>query len=295
MALSPTSTAYFQFHVALLLWGFTAILGDIISLSALVLVWWRVGMSGAMLGLVPHTVSEVWRMTSSVRKSYLIAGLLVALHWLCFYGSIKLANASVAVLTLSTSAVFTVIFEALVFKHRINRTDILFGGLVIPIMWLITSGLPSGLFWGLVVGLLSAMLLSAFTIVNKLYVHDAHPRAITFLEMVVSWVFLGAVAGAVQVFDGGMQWLPTGLDWAWLLVLSLCCTVIPFILSLMALRFLSAFTANFLFNLEPVYGILLAAVILKDYKELSQGFYLGAGLLLVLVLFYSWPKARAKS
>lgn len=213
-------------------------------------------------------------------------GVLIALHWLSFFGSIKYANASIALVAMSTSALFTAFIEPFFTRERIKKMDILFGIAVVPGMILIVKDLNDQMLIGLIIGLVSSFLAATFAVLNKHYINETEPAAMTFLELGSSWLFLSLLIPLLWLSDSDMAFVPQGFDWLYLVILALLCTNLTFILHFTALRRISAFVSNLVINLEPVYGIIMAALILGDYKELNSGFYIGVFMILTLVAMY---------
>lgn len=280
------SRAYLYLHIAVFLWGFTAILGDLITLSAFWLVWWRVGITSSSLLLIRRTRRHLHGLSARTLAIYAGIGILIALHWLTFFGSIKYANASIALVAMSTTALFTAFLEPIYGKQKVRSVDILFGISVVPAMLLIVKDLDYQMTIGLGIGLLSAFLASVFAVLNKHYIHDSEPDAMTFVELGSSWLFLSIMIILVWHLNGDMNWWPKGLDWVYLIILALVCTNLTFILHFQALRHITAFVSNLVINLEPVYGIIMAAIILGDHEELHPSFYIGVLLILSLVITY---------
>ncbi len=275
--------AYLELHLAVFLWGFTAILGDLIQLSALTLVWWRVFLTSLSLVFfvrIGRIVGEV-----GLRRFLLLAGIgvIVALHWVTFYGAIKLANASIALICMATTSLFSSLLEPLIVGRRFVWYELLLGLFILPGIWLIVDGVDAGMNVGIGVGLLSAALVSIFTSLNKKYIGSSNPARITFIELGSATLFLAPFLYAL----GGERFWPAPLDWVYLLVLALLCTTLTFFLSLRALSKLSAFASNLTVNLEPVYGIFLAYFLLDDAQELNPNFYWGTLLILAAVFGYT--------
>ena len=274
--------AFWQIHFCVLLWGFTAILGKLISLPAQALVVWRMLLVSAFLAVLPRVWRGVRALPPRLIAIYAGIGAVVALHWLTFYGAIKLANASVAVSCLALGSIFAAVLEPLLTGKPHARSELLLGLMVIPGVVLLVGGVPLHMHTGIVVGVVSAFLTALFAVLNKRYVHDADPESVTFIEMLVGASFLAIVSigyfGLEQTFI-----LPDWRDAGLLLVLALACTLLPFILSLHALRHISAFSTQLALNLEPVYAILIAALWLKEHRELTPQFYLGVAIVLAAV------------
>jgi len=275
--------AYLELHLAVFLWGFTAILGDLIQLSALTLVWWRVLLTSISL-LAFIRIGSLLREVGR-RQALIFAGLgcIVALHWVTFYGAIKLANASVGLICMATTSLFSSITEPLITGRRFLWYELLLGAFILPGIWLIVDGIDASMTPGILVGLLSALLVAIFTSFNKRYVEVADPLRITFMELAAGTLFLTPLLP----FYGGTFLPPTPLDWLYLVVLAVICTTFTNFLFLRALKTLSAFAANLTVNLEPVYGIFLAYFLLNDAEELSPRFYVGTLVILVAVFGYT--------
>lgn len=282
--------AYIELHIAVLLWGFTAILGDLIQLSAITLVWWRVLLTSVSLIFfvrLPSIVREV-----GGRRLLLLAGIgvIVGLHWVTFYGAIKLANASIALICMATTSLFASLVEPFIVRRPFRWVELLLGVAILPGIYLVVNGAEADMTVGMLVGLLSALLVAVFTSLNKRYIGSSNPYRITFIELGAATVFLTPF---VFWLGGEVVW-PAPLDWAYLLVLALLCTTLTFVLSLRSLNRLSAFASNLTVNLEPVYGICLAYFLLDDGRELGPNFYWGAALIVAAVFGYSGLSSFAR-
>jgi drug/metabolite transporter (DMT)-like permease len=290
-ARAATRRAQWQIHACVLLWGFTAILGKLISLPATALVVWRMGLVSAALLLFPAVRRGLRALATGLRWRFAGIGVVVALHWLTFYGAIKLANASVAAACIGLAPVFLAIVEPWVMRTRFNPRELLLGALVVPGVALVVGGVPVQMHAGIAVGTVSALLVALFGALNKRYVERGEALTMTFVELGAGGLFLLLCTGAWELAHGGFvatQWLPGARDAAWLLLLALACTLLPFALSLVALRRLSAFQAQLAVNLEPVYAVVLAALLLGEQKELTPAFYLGVAIILGAVLAHPW-------
>ena len=288
--MNPTRQAHLELHFAVLLYGLTAILGDLILLPAMVLVWWRVLITSISLFFLIRFGRRLLEMPKRLILSYLGIGILVALHWITFFGSVKYANASIALICYATSAFFTALLEPLLLKQPFRWYEVLLGALVIPGMALVVQSLEVQLVVGVWIGLLSAFLAVLFSVLNKRLINQAEPMSITFLEMGSSWVFISLLFPAYFWYFPEMPFWPSFNDWIYLAILALGCTTLAYVLNLRALKHLSAFAVNLALNLEPIYGILLAIIILKENRELSPSFYLGALIILATVFGYPFLK-----
>ncbi|MEM1216380.1 MAG: DMT family transporter [Bacteroidota bacterium] len=296
--LAAQKRAYLELHIAVLLFGLTAILGDLIQLTALVLVWWRVLLTSASLGPFVRPQRLYRDLGGPLFWRFVGIGVLVALHWVTFYGAIKLSNASICLICMATTSFFTAFLEPVIVGRPFRWYEAILGLLIVPGMALIVRSVPPDMYWGIAVGLTSALLAATFATFNKKYLavsaQPISPTRITFLELSSACVFLSLVLGTRWVghFELGQLLPPSLLDWAYLLVLVFFCTTLAYTLSLRALRHLSAFAANLTVNLEPVYGIVLAWLLLNEQQELSSNFYLGVVIILLVVFSYPLVQRR---
>ena len=274
--------AYLQLHIAVILYGWTAILGDLITISAVSLVWWRVMITSISLLFFIGFGQQLFNIPRRVILRYMGIGVIVGTHWICFYSSVKLANASIALITMAMTSLFTAIIEPIVIKKKFNTLEIVIGLMIIPCMILIAKNIDLSLIKGFFIGVVSALLASVFATLNKKYVDDASPYMISFLEMFGAFVFL-TICLPFIINDLSVL-MPIQSDWIYLIILSLLCTTLAFVLSMMALKNVSAFDSNLVINLEPVYGIAIAVIVLKEHKQLTPLFYIG-GLLIMMIVF----------
>lgn len=277
--------AQLTIHFCVVLWGFTAILGKMITLPALALVFYRMLLVAVVLAFVPHVRRQVRVLSRNTILACLGAGTLVAMHWLLFYGSVKLANASVAATTIALGPVFLAVVEPFIARRPFEARELLLGVAVVPGVALVVGGIPLGMRAGLFAGVGSALFVALFSAVNKRLVDKVDAMTMTALELGAGAVLLGAVA-LVAPHDGPAWPVPSLHDVRLLVVLSMLCTLLPFTLALGALRELSAFATQLAVNLEPVYAILLAIALLGEQRELGLSFYAGVAIILIVVLAY---------
>jgi len=290
--MAPTTKAQLQIHFCVLLWGFTAILGKLITLPALPLVWWRMLIVLAALALIPRFWRSLRALPPRMALNYAGIGVLVALHWLTFYGAIKLANASVAATCIALATPFTAIVEPWLTRTRFSPRDLVLGVAVLPGVALVVGGVPSGMRAGIAVGSVAALLVAVFGSLNKRYVHHGDPLTVTGLELGAGVLALTALAPLMPAIypelGGRLLAPPSAHDALLLLTLALACTLLPFALSFVALRHMSAFSAQLAVNLEPVYAIVLAIALLGEQRELTPQFYAGVAVILLVVLAHPW-------
>ena len=275
--------AFIQLHVAVFLAGFTAILGKLIRLNEGLLVWYRLLITVLTLGLLLFFKKELVRIGLKDALKIGSVGIIVALHWVSFYGSIKYANVSVALVCLSGSGFFTAFFDPLIFKRKINIKEVLLGLLAIAGIYIIFDFHPQYKV-GIVFGILSAIGSSLFPIFNKKLLMRFTPGTLTLYELGGGFLFLTLLIPFYLMQFPATYYVPTNWDWVWLFVLAWLCTVLCFDLQLKALKKITPFTANLTYNLEPIYGIILAFIFFKENKTLNIHFYIGVALILSAVV-----------
>jgi drug/metabolite transporter (DMT)-like permease len=273
--LKDSTRAWLQIHFCVILWGFTAILGKAITLQALPLVLWRVVIVAVTLMFIPAFWKGLSGMTLRRALTFFGIGLFVAAHWVTFYGAIKLSNASVAATCMAVAPVFVALIEPFTVGRRFEPRELLFAVAVIPGVALVVGGTPAGMRMGIVVGIVSAFFGAVFPALNKRFIGDGHPLTITGLEMTAGAVCLAFISPWV---------MPSRHDAVLLLALGIGCTLIPFALALVALRHLSAFSSSLAVNMEPVYSVVLAILLLGEQHQLGTSFYLGVAIIVAVVV-----------
>ncbi|MFD0962537.1 DMT family transporter [Pseudofulvibacter geojedonensis] len=276
-------------HFIVFIWGFTAILGELISIKATPLVWFR--MSIASLFILAYILYKKLSLKITFKQvvHYLIGGVIIAVHWITFFYAIKISNVSIALATMSTGAFFTVFIEAIIKKRRIKTLEFIFGIMAIIGLFIIYSSAIS-LQWGILFALVSSFLSALFSVLNADFVKQEHPAVISFYE-----ILFGVIAVSLYLFYEGKIFDPTFFqlqltDWLWLLVLSSICTAYAFIASVDLLKVLTPFTVMLTINLEPIYAIVLAFLILNE--SMPPLFYAGAILILTTVVANGFLKMK---
>ncbi len=275
--------ALIQLHIAVFLAGFTAILGKLITLNEGLLVWYRLLITVVTLGLILFLKKELLRLAWADAWKIFGVGAIVAIHWVTFYGSIKYANVSVALVCFSATGFFTAFFEPLILRRKISAIEVLLGLMAIAGIYIIFNFNPQYK-TGIIFGIISAMGSALFPIFNKRLVVRFNPQILTLYELGGGLIALTFLVPLYLYQFPATYYLPTSSDWIWLFVLAWFCTVLSFNLQLNALKKISAFTANLTYNLEPVYGIILAFIFFKENNELNMSFYFGVALILLAVV-----------
>jgi len=274
--------ALIRLHIAVFLWGFTGILGRLITLNEGWLVWWRMFITALALWIYFFFSKQIQKI--SLRDFLKIAsiGTILSLHWLLFYGSIKYSNVSIALTCLATTGLLSAIIEPLFFRKRINSTEILLGTFALAgIIIIYFSNLQFSI--GIYIGLLSSLATVIVSVLNKKIVSGYTPQIITLYQLTGGFFGLTLLMPLYNLLLNSNIQYPQNLDWLWLVILAVFCTVFTFLLYIRALRQLSAFTINLTLTLEPVYGIILAFAVFSENKYLSKYFYIGFALILMAV------------
>ncbi|HET7117653.1 MAG TPA: DMT family transporter [Hanamia sp.] len=274
--------AFLQLHIAVLLAGFTAILGKLITLNEGLLTFYRMLLSAVILGVILFFKKKLKMLAWQNTLQLFGIGAIISLHWVTFYGSIKYSNVSVSVTCLSTIGFFTSLFEPIIRNRRIDWVEVFLGMLAVAGIYLIFNFYPEYK-TGIIFGIISAMFASLFPIFNKKILVVFSPNTVTLYEMTGGFIALCFILPVYLHFFPAAYFLPSFSDWFWLIILAGACTVFAFILSLNALKHISAFTVNLTYNFEPIYSIILAFIIFKENKFLGPGFYLGFALILLAI------------
>lgn len=285
--------AFIQLHLAVFLAGFTGVLGRLITLNEALLVWYRLLITVVTLWVLYFFQQKLHRISWAGIARISGVGVVVALHWVSFYASIKYANVSVALVCFSAIGFFTAILEPLMIRKPFNRNELLLGLMVIAGIYLIFHFDPQYK-TGIIMGIISALLASLFPVFNRVLVQQYKPETVTLYQLSGGFLFLTLLVPVyLQVVPAGYL-VPTVTDAGWLLVLAWFCTVLAFNLSMNALKKISAFTVNLTYNLEPLYGIALAFIIYREDKYLSGSFYLGLLLIVLSVFLQTWFVYRGR-
>lgn len=280
-------------HTAVFLAGWTGLFGRWISLAGLPLVWYRVMVSVVTMFIFMTISRKLHRIGVKALMSISLCGVLLAMHWVAFYASIKASNVSVGVACIATSCFFTTLFDPMINRKRISVKDILISFIAIAGILLIFS-LDVRYRLGIALGLLSAAIYSVFAILNINVAAKAGEDSSTmlFYELIAGVLFLSLCMPLYAHMNPGAPVTPTRGDLIGLLFLGSVFSVIPFIFQIHALRKLSAFTVNVAYNLEPVYSILFAAVLFGETREVGLSFWIGILLIVISVALQTWGVVR---
>jgi len=282
---STFKKALLQLHIFVFLAGLTGSLGFLIKLNGLVLVFYRILITVIVLWALALFRKNKHQYNLKTKLSLLGTGAIIALHWVCFYQSIKLANVSIALVCFSSTSLFSSFLEPL-WKHaKIQFQEILIGSLSLLGIFLIFH-FDTQFRTGIIVGLFSALFAAIFSIINKRFTSHIDVQTIQSYEMTGGLLFLlpFIVFYAFNTGFNSIGLVPTTMDWFWLSILAIACTVWSTHLMLSSLKYISAFTLNVTLNLEPVYGIILAFILFKEQKQLGLSFYAGIVCIIISVI-----------
>ncbi len=275
--------ALIKLHLAVFLWGFTGVLGRAIELNEGLLVWYRLLLTLILLFIWMWWRKELQLPSKKIIFKLLGIGVIVAAHWVCFYGSIKCSNVSIALVCLSSAGFITALLEPLIVRRRIILIEILLGLIAIAGIYLIFH-FDARYRTGIIVGVTSAALSVLFSVLNKKIIKEVEPKSMMFFELLGGFIALSLLMPLYLHVFPTTKIFPAISDWGWLLLLSWFCTIIAMDFSLQALQKISAFTQNLTLNLEPVYGIILAFIIYKEHEHLQKSFYFGFILIIAAVV-----------
>ncbi len=279
--------AFLELHFAVFLAGFTGVLGRLITLNEGWLVWYRLLISSVTMWIVFSLAKKLQRVSIKDILKLSGIGFLSALHWVSFYGSIKYANVSVALVCFSATGFFTALFEPLFSKRRINAIEVLLGLMVIAGIYIIFHFDPKYK-TGIILGVICAILLAMVMILIRQFVQKINSQTILTYQLSGGFIALSLFMPFYLRAFPTAYIIPGFSDWMWLLVLAWFCSVLAFQFSVNALQKLTAFTVNLSFNLEPVYGILLAFFVYHENKELNWSFFIGLTLIVLALCLQMW-------
>ncbi len=269
---------FFQLHIAVFLAGFTGILGKLITLNEGLLVWYRLLITSVTMWILFSLSKKLQRINRQDFLKLFGVGCIAALHWLSFYGSIKYSNVSVALVCFSSVGFFTSLLEPIILRVRIKFSEVVLGLLVIVGIYIIFHFDPQ-FKTGIILGVLSALLLAIMVIFTGKLVVRINAATLLTYQQTGGFIFITLLLPFYLYVFPVQSFIPGKNDWLWLFVLSWVCSVWAFQLSTNSLKKLSAFTVNLTYNLEPVYGILLAFLVFGENKNFGWSFFVGLALI----------------
>ena len=296
---------YIHLHILVFIFGFTGILGKLISLPAESLVFYRLVLTVPALWLVMKALKISLSISKQQFRQYVWVGCVLGVHWICFFGAIKYSNVSVALSCLATSSVFASLLEPLHQRRKIEWFDVAVSIVVFLILAYIL-GMEMSYWFGALLGIGAALFGAWVNVLNKTLVKSAHPVNISFYELfgalIPVVIFLAFTTSGFSQFpvpklfgEGDGFWTKLGQsDLLWLLILAWVCTAYPYAAFVNLMKRLSAFSVTFAINFEPIYSIILAYLIFGDSEKMRPEFYIGIAVIFILILFYPALKAKLK-
>lgn len=283
---------YLHLHFIVFIWGFTAVLGALISIDAIPLVWYRMSIASILiLGWVTYKRIPL-KFSPKTMVVFLLAGAIIAVHWLTFFAAIKIANVSITLAIMSTGSLFAAILEPIFYKRKVIWYELVFGLIVVVGLYIIFQ-VEGDYTWGIVLALISAFLSAVFSVINGKLAKQYNASAISFYEL-----FFGVCCISIYLlFSGGFDASFFSLsltDWGYLFILASACTAYAFIASVHVMKWISPYTVMLTINMEPVYGIVLALFILGDSENMGPQFYYGAAIIIATVIANGIIKNRLK-
>ena len=273
---------YLLLHLIVFIWGFTAILGALITIDAIPLVFFRMGLAVIFIAIYFLFKKKSFFVDKKGVFKFFLSGIIIAMHWVFFFKAIKISNVSVALVTMSTGAFFTSLIEPLFFKRRIKPLEIILGMMVIGGLYIIFN-FESEYKLGIIYALISSFLGALFSVLNGLFIKKYDANRISLYQLLFGFLFVAIYLFFNNSFSITFFTIPKK-DWIYLFVLSSICTAYAFIISVKVMKYLSPYTVMLTINLEPVYAIILALIIFGDKEKMNPAFYMGAIIVLSVVL-----------
>lgn len=275
---------YLHLHFLVFIAGFTAIIGKLVKVEATALVWYRMVIAAILMFVYIKIVKLNIKITKKTFWQFSGAGVIIALHWITFFESINQSNVSIALAMFSSGAFFASFIEPIFFKRKISAYEILFGIIVIFGVFLITS---SGLdyVYGIILGLLSALFSTLFAVINGRFIEQHNSTVISFYEFISGVIFLTIFILITGERFNAEFFALSDEDWIYIFILASICTAYAFIGAVEVMRYISPYTVILSYNLEPVYGICIALVLFPETEKMSSQFYIGAILVIGVVIF----------
>ncbi len=264
-------------HLIVFIFGTTGVFGKLIDLDAALLVWYRVAIATAAIGMFLVFSRITYAADQKTTIAALLTGAIVALHWYTFFEGIKESTVSVALACFSSTALFTSLIEPIYFKRKIRLYEVLLGLAIIGGLSIIFT-VEFKYVYGIVLSIISAALASWFTVINGKLVKKMDAHVISFYEM-LSACMIVSIYLAMRA-DDITKWFPQGMEITWVLILGLICTAFAFLMAVVVMKKLSPYTVSISINLEPIYAIILAVIIWPDSEKMSPGFYVGTVIII---------------
>ena len=287
---------YFKLHFIVFLWGFSAILGKLVSIPAVEMVFFRSILAAAGMAIVMMATKCSFKVTQNELMKLLLIGFIVAVHWIAFFGAARVSNVSVSLVGFATNSLWAALLEPWFNRTRIKKFELLLGLMVITGLYIIFSfdfQYKLGLLFGIAAGFTSAL----FSVFNSKMVRRVPAFTITFYEMIGAFVAIGIFLPIYKITwatDHQLQLMPHGMDWVWIGLLAGVCSVYAYSVAVELMKKISVFLLQLSLNLEPVYGIVMALILFGEKEKMGPNFYIGTCIILIAVATYPVLKSRVE-
>ena len=287
-----SSKHFFLLHLVVFIWGFSPILGRYITASTWQLVWFRTLITVIAMFIYLKMIRQDYRVDKRTFWQLCGIGVIIVVHWLSFYGAIKVSNISVTMVAFSTGTLFSSIIEPVFFKRKVRLYEVIIGLVIIGAIAVIFS-IETQFWLGILLGILAAFTSSLFGVLNGIMSHRLPSGVISFYEIGSAFVALTLFVGLTGEFNSDFFALDQP-SWIGILILSLVCTVFPFITSVNLAKYISPYTIVLTVNLETVYGIVWAILFYNENEEVEPSFYIGVLIILMAIFFNSYLKGLSE-
>lgn len=283
---------YLKLHFIVFLWGFSAILGKLVTIPAMEMIFYRGILAAAGMAIVIQVTRGVFRVNRTDLFRLILIGSIVALHWVAFFGSARISNVSVSLVGFATNSLWAALLEPWFNKNKVKKFELLLGVIVLVGLYVIFSfnfDYHAGLALGILAGFTSAL----FSVFNARMVRRVPSFTITFYEMIGIVLTLMVVLPLYSFFSGAaLQLIPTSMDWLWIALLAGVCSIYAYSVAVELMKKVSVFMIQLTLNLEPLYGIVMAVIIFKQEERMDWNFYLGTIIILSAVASYPFLKRK---
>ncbi len=284
--------SYLHLHLIVFIWGFTGALGELISVSSMAKVWYRMSIALVLVGIYIWYKRIPLNISRNLLLFFLGSGFIIALHWFAFFEAIEVSNVSVTLATLSTGAFFASILEPIFYKRKVINYEVIFGLFVILGLYIIYE-VNGNFLYGITLALIAAFLSASFSIINGKFAGKYSSSYISFYQILGGVLFITAYLFFTNELNSEFFALSTS-DFLYLMILGSICTAYTFVASIDVMKHLSPYTVMLTINLEPVYGIILAIILFPETEKMSTGFYIGAGIIILTILANGYFKLKKK-
>src|SRR5690554_5190041 len=284
--------SYLHLHFIVFIWGFTGVLGELISVGSFEKVWYRMSIAFALVGIYVWYKKISLKIPLKLLLVFIVCGFVITLHWVAFFEAIEVSNVSVTLATLSTKAFFASILEPIFYRRKIIGYEVFFGLLVMLGLYIIYD-VNGNFLYGIALALIAAFLSASFSIINGKFAGKYSSSYISFYQVLGGVLFITGYLFFSDELNSDFFVLSTS-DFIYLMILGSICTAYTFVASIDVMKHLSPYTVMLTINLEPVYGIILAIILFPETEKMSTGFYIGAGIIILTILANGYFKLKKK-